>query len=55
MRPEDARIGRKVFDRKTGLPMEIVGVYADGTVLCDFFDNPSDPWEYDVGELELKY
>ncbi|HEY8366414.1 MAG TPA: hypothetical protein VIL57_04615 [Bacteroidia bacterium] len=48
---QEIRIGDKVQDRN-GFEFEVVSLFKDGTVYCDFEGNEGDVWEFKVEELE---
>lgn len=48
---QEIRIGDKVQDRN-GFEFEVVALFKDGTVYCDFEGNEADIWEFKVDELE---
>lgn len=48
---QEIRIGDKVQDRN-GFEFEVVALFKDGTVYCDFDGNEADIWEFKVDELE---
>lgn len=47
---QEIRIGDKVQDRD-GFEFEVVALFKDGTVYCDFEGNEADVWEFKVDEL----
>lgn len=49
---QEIRIGDKVQDRN-GFKFEVVALFKDGTVYCDFEGNEGDVWEFKVDELEI--
>lgn len=51
MRKQEIRIGDKVKDRN-GFEFEVVALFKDGTVYCDFEGNEGDVWEFKVDELK---
>ena len=49
---EDIRIGMTLCDKKTKFPMQVVGIYADGTIYLDFKGNEGDVWVDNIKFLE---
>lgn len=56
MKIEDLHIGMTVVEvsqSKESIPMQVVGIFQDGTVYLDFEGNEGDVWEVEVEDLKL--
>lgn len=48
---QDIKIGDIVCNVRTKFPMQVVGIYEDGTIYLDFEGNESDVFEENIKDL----
>lgn len=60
LKVQDLRIGDKVREKKTGFEFIVTSIFwsldctpTEATIYADFKDNPADPWEFELDEIEL--
>lgn len=56
----DLRIGDMVREKRTGFEFIVTSIFwslectpTEATIYADFEDNPADPWEFELDEIEL--
>lgn len=49
---KDLRIGDMIVEKnhRESTPMEVVAIFSDGDIYCDFDGNEGDVWEFDINK-----